>query len=146
MLIDINSFVNKKLEEHLNVINLLKKEIAKNKISLKNNKEDINLLRNKILILYHPELIEFNKKYYLNIKDINIERLDLSSRYIGNDGMKYLEKIKFKEIKELNLSNNNISDIKLLEKVKFEQLEKLYLCENVISNNINILENVNVKK
>ena len=46
------------------------------------------------------------------------------------------------KVKELNLSGNNISDIKVLEKVKFEKLEKLNLRWNKISNNINILENV----
>ena len=39
----------------------------------------------------------------------------------------------FKELKELYLFNNNISDIKVLEKVKFEKLEKLNLSENKIS-------------
>ena len=52
----------------------------------------------------------------------------------------------FKELKELKLSNNNISDIKVLERVKFEKLEKLDLGVNKISNNINILENVNFKE
>ena len=36
----------------------------------------------------------------------------------------------FKELKELNLSHINISDIKILEKVKFEKLEILDLSEN----------------
>ena len=91
-------------------------------------------------------LKEFNKKYNLDIKDINITKLDLSYKYIGNDGLKYLcEKLNFKELKELNLSNNNISDIKVLEKVKFEKLEILDLGTNRISN-IDILEKVNFKE
>ena len=47
----------------------------------------------------------------------------------------------FKELKELNLYNNDISDIKVLEKVKFEKLEILKLSWNYISN-YNILKNV----
>ena len=46
--------------------------------------------------------------------------------------MKDLIKIEFKELKELDLSNNNISDIKVLDKVKFEKLEILDLGENNI--------------
>ena len=38
----------------------------------------------------------------------------------------------FKQLKELDLSYNNISDIKVLEKVKFEKLEKLDLSGNEI--------------
>ena len=41
----------------------------------------------------------------------------------------------FKELKELDLSYNNISDISVLEKVKFEKLEKLYLGGNKIDRN-----------
>ena len=52
----------------------------------------------------------------------------------------------FKELKELYLSDNNISDIKVLKKVKFNKLEILNLEHNVISNNINILENINFKE
>ena len=49
----------------------------------------------------------------------------------------------FKELKELYLSNNNISDIKVFEKVKFEKLEILNLSSNFKISDINILENVN---
>ena len=52
----------------------------------------------------------------------------------------------FKELKELYLNSNNISDIKVLERVKFEKLEILNLGRNKISNNINQLENVNFKE
>ena len=91
-------------------------------------------------------LKEINKKYNLNIKDINITKLDLRSKKIGNDGLNNLfEKIHFKELKELMLSENNISDINFLEKVKFEKLEKLDLSNNKISN-IDILEKVNFKE
>ena len=130
LLLEIKSNVNKKLEENLNVINSLKKEIERNKIFMKNNKEDIILLKNEILILKYPEIKELNKKYNLNIKDINIEKLDLSLKGIENDDIKYLRI--FKELKELYLSYNNISDISVLEKVKFEQLEILDLRWNEI--------------
>ena len=56
-----------------------------------------------------------------------------------SNNINILENVNFKELKELDLSYNNISEIKVLEKVKFEKLEKLDLGSNKISNNINIL-------
>ena len=41
----------------------------------------------------------------------------------------------FKELKELYLYFNDISDISVLEKVKFEKLEKLILRSNHIDRN-----------
>ena len=38
----------------------------------------------------------------------------------------------FKELKELNLNKNKISDIKVLERIKFEKLEKIVLNDNKI--------------
>lgn len=52
--------------------------------------------------------------------------------------------IEFKELKELILNNNNISDLKPLVKAKFEKLEILDLSQNNISN-INIFDRVNFK-
>ena len=66
-------------------------------------------------------LKEFNTKYNLNIKDTNINELDLSCKYLGNEVLNDLCKIEFKELKELDLYWNNISDIKVLEKVKFDK-------------------------
>ena len=65
-----------------------------------------------------------------------MEVLDLSENNISD--INILEKVNFKELKELYLGHNNfISDIKILEKVKFEKLEVLSLSENEISD-INI--------
>ena len=46
-----------------------------------------------------------------------------------------LENAKFKELKELDLHCNKISDIKVLEKVKFDKLEILNLEDNEIDDN-----------
>ena len=44
-----------------------------------------------------------------------------------------LEKVNFRELKELNLSRNNISVINLLEKVNYKELKILDLSDNKIS-------------
>ena len=64
-------------------------------------------------------LKEFNSKYNLNIKDTKINKLDLRWKKLGNAGFEDLCKIEFKELKELILNNNNITDIRPIEKVKF---------------------------
>ena len=48
-------------------------------------KYGINELINK-----NKELFEFNKKYGLDIKDLNITKLDLYCEHIGNEGLKEL--------------------------------------------------------
>ena len=93
---------------------------------------------------YEKLLKEFNTKYNLNIKDTKIEKLDLRWKGLGNIGFEDLCKIEFKELKELILNNNNISEIKILSKAKFKKLEILDLSQNKISN-INIFENINFK-
>ena len=90
-------------------------------------------------------LKEFNKKYNTNIEDIDIKQLNLKSKYIRNEGLKIIFKIEFKELKELYLSGNEISDINILEKVNFKELKELNLSSNEISD-INILEKVNFKE
>ena len=98
-------------------------------------KDEIILNDNSInnIQLNNNKLEEFNKKYNLNIQQ-NTTKIDLSWKGIGNEGLKDLCQIEFKELKELFLYNNNISDIKVLENVKFEKLEILNLSGNNIKN------------
>ena len=104
-------------------------------IELNNN--DINI--NEIL------LKDLNNAYKLNITDTKINKLNLGYKNLGNKELNDLCKIEFKQLKELFLYINKITDIKVLENVKFENLEKLYLSNNRISD-INILEKVNFKE
>ena len=90
-------------------------------------------------------LKEMNQRFNLDIKDIEIKELNLMNSDLGNEILEYLKKVNFKELNELNLYENNISDIKVLVKVKFEKLEILNLGHNKISD-INILEKVNFKE
>ena len=64
------------------------------KIRLNIDKEDFEIYIN---------LHEFNSKYSTNIEDIDIKELNLSNRYIGNEGLKNLVKIKFKQLNKLDL-------------------------------------------
>ena len=53
----------------------------------------------------------FKKKYKLNIEDFNIEKLKLYYRDVRNEIFEDLSNIVFKELKELDLSVNKITDI-----------------------------------
>ena len=48
-----------------------------------------------------------------------------------------MENVNFKNLKELYLNNNNISDISIFKKVEFKKLELL----NISNNEIDIKEN-----
>ena len=91
-------------------------------------------------------LKEMNLKFKLNIKDIDINELNLGNKNLDNDIIELLGKIKFNKLKFSNLWKNYISDIKGIEKAKFEKLEILNLSENYISNIDNILEKDNFKE
>ena len=101
-------------------------------------KKDDDIIFNDILIN------EFNQKYKLNIKENDV-KLDLSRKNLGNDGLKNLGKINFKELKELDLYGNNISDIKILNNFKLNKLEILDLGNNKIKD-INNLDEINFEE
>ena len=88
-------------------------------------------------------------EFIKNIKDMFITKLNLNRKKIIDEKLKNIlenASIKqIKELKELDLSFNEISDIKVLQKVKVEKLEILDLSYNKISN-INILEKVDFKE
>ena len=67
----------------------------------------------------YETLREFNQEHNLNIEDIDINILDLSGKNLGNEIFEDLNRIKLKRLENLNLSNNNISDINNLEKEAF---------------------------
>jgi len=124
-------------------------EMIKNKRKLNiikyNKRITVKLNINKIDFEIYIPLKKYNDKYNTNIEDIDIKELNLIGRKIGNEGLKDFVTIKFKKLKELNLSLNNISDINILQKVNIKELKELYLSWNKISD-INILQKVNFKE
>ena len=130
--------------EFINICNIEKDSIGGLILNMKNNRI-IGMNKGRL------KVDEYNKVLFMEyiIKEFNYynPKLDLSNKEIGDKELeKKLENINKKELKELNLCVNNISDIKILEKVKFDKLEVLDLGYNKISNNIKILENVNFKE
>ena len=88
-------------------------------------------------------LKELNQKFNLDIKDTEVTRLNLSCKNIGKNSelMKYLKEIDFNYLSEIQLSFNEISDIKNL--CKFDKLKILRL-DNNDKGNIDILKKKNL--
>ena len=120
-----------KNKRKLNIIKHNKKLIAKLEIT----KEDFK---------QYEILKSFKEKYKINIEDIDIIELKLNNKNICDEGIKNLVSLSLKELNNLEIANNKISDIKLLKKASFKELIKLNLSSNKISD-IKILEKVNFK-
>ena len=134
------------------------------------NKSLLNRLnKSKNDFQIYQELKDFNSKYNTKLEDIDIKKIYLYEKQIGNEGLKNLceinfkglyelslgrnkisdlnslEKLFLKDLKKLNLEQNSISDISIFVKINFDKLEKLDLSVNQISD-INILEKVILKE
>ena len=94
----------------------------------KNLKERINMT-NKDYEVYR-NLVVFNKTYKTNIEDINIKELNLTRKRIKIDAISILNKIEFKDLKILNLSNNEVSNLSGLKSASFKNIEILNLEKN----------------
>ena len=120
------------------------KRKAKEKI-VKYNKKLLERLNMSLEDYKEYEILEeFNTKYKTNFKEFDIKTLILSYKNFQNEGIEFLSKLHFKELKILGLSWNNIINIDNLSNAKFEKLIKLNLQVNEISN-INVLEKFNFK-
>lgn len=87
--------------------------------------DKINYLENKILNFINAKL-----NIYLTGNEITI---NLNNKNIGNAELTLLSSVNFKNLEELNLSHNNISDIKSLKDFNFRKLKKLDLSFNKIN-------------
>ena len=112
-----------------------------NEASLKseNNEDDT-----QSELIYKQNKLQQKILFYFNNK-LNIEltgkeiKLDLNNKNIGNIELNLLSGVDFKNIEEINLSHNNISDIEPLK--NFKNLKKVDLSFNKI-NNINGLKSI----
>ena len=123
---------------------LIKNDISKIKAKIDdliNKNSEINLS----YILFDTNLLKainiFNEFYMDRLNDCKI--LNLSYNNIRD--IKALERAKFKNLETLVLSNNKIADISCLTKTDFPYLIKLWLNNNIISD-ISPLKNTNYNK
>lgn len=86
----------------------------------------------------------FNTKYNTDIQDRNISTLNIAKKYIGNEGLSIIEKIKFRRIDLLYLNSNLISKIDILENYNLSSLIAINLANNFIDN-ISVFSKLNLK-
>ena len=98
-----------------------------------NRKEFIKKLLNKIEKLEKKVIKFLNVKLNMNITRDEI-KIDLNNKNIGNIELKLLSCVEFKNVEEMNLSHNNISNIEYLKGFQAPKLKKLDLSFNKINN------------
>ena len=139
-----NLSFKKNISINLDNNGLLEKDINKIKsIIMRSNEASPNSENNedvtKSALIYKLNKLQQKIIFYFKNK-LNIEltgkeiKLDLNNKNIGNIELNLLSGVVFKNIEEINLSHNNISDIEPLK--NFKNLKKIDLSFNKI-NNIN---------
>jgi Leucine-rich repeat (LRR) protein len=74
----------------------------------------------------------------------NEKKLSLRNRNLGDKGLKLISKIIFKNLKEIDVSENNIKNIEPLNEMNLPHLEYLNMSDNQIAN-INPIAELNAK-
>ena len=132
------------------ILNRIFKQLEKRlklKIAKYNRKLQDSLNIKKDDFIYFKLIRDFNEKYKTKIKDTDIIKLNLDFYDIKNSGLSHLCKIKFNNLKELIISNNNIGKIEKIipSYFNFDNLEKLSFEQNHIKD-LSILTKANFKK
>ena len=134
---------------HVQNVNVLARDLDsqyeykdKNK-EIENLQKEINSLKSLDQVR-DKYISDFNKKYLTNITKDDT-KLNLSNKNLKNEGLKMLTRIDFPNLKELILSNNDISSFKCLHVCNLKNLEILKLDNNRI-NSIEVLPHLNCLK
>ena len=134
---------------HVQNINVLARDLD-SQYEYKDKSKEIENLEKEIDSLKSLEQVrdkyisDFNKKYSINITKDDT-KLDLKNKNLKNDGLKMLTRINFPNLKELILSNNDISSFKCLYHSNLKNLEVLKLDNNRV-NSIEVLPHLNCLK
>ena len=139
----LNKIRNKNI---LNIIldNLKKKK--KMKLFLYNKK-----MQDKLDITF-KDFLEFKfikilkEKYHLSLNDdVDTKILNISEHPKSCEIFKYSNFVKFRDLRELDLSNNLLPNLSSLKIINTENLEVLLLDNNILKNNIDLFEQLNLK-
>ena len=104
--------------------------------------EEEILILNKINLLQKKILNFMNLTLNMNLTG-NETKLDLSYKNIDDNTLNLLTGIKLKNIEELDLSHNNISNVKIIKKFNLKKIKKLDLSFNKINKIENPVKNIN---
>ena len=104
--------------------------------------EEENLILNKINLLQKKILNFMNITLNINLSG-NETKLDLSYKNIDDKTLNLFTGLKLENIEELNLSHNNISNVKILKNLNLKKLKKLELSFNKINKIKDPVKNIN---
>ena len=149
-IIKFNEVIIKTIEYHQNnYVHLKNLKNICNSFERENLRDSTDL---KFVFTYFNNEIEISNKAidkFLDTKNVKIEReeenLFLSNKQINDENIKCLSIIKFNQLKDIDLSYNDITNIEPLSKANLPFLEKLNLSFNKI-NNIKPLSEINLRK
>lgn len=125
-----------------NVIELGKLIDEENKRDSNNNESFFLDLNESIKIWKEIEEKLKNKEIFLKRDELF---LHLEGRNLENEDLQLISKIRFNQLKDINLSKNNIKDIEFLNRMQLPFLEYINLSENEIEN-IEPIANLNSRK
>ena len=137
-----NNQINQGLLEIDNILNSKNQKISEIVVKLdeNNKKYKISLSYYKVVFDY---FIDANNALDI-LREINLENIyDLNLSNIDLKNIDFLSNKSLKNLKKLNLDNNNIEDISIfkVENISFNNLEKLNIENNHIIKGIEVLEN-----
>jgi hypothetical protein len=125
----------KEIKQNNNEIKNNEKQNIINKNDNENNMKSDSIIENN----EDNKLKKFNQIFGKNIENAEtIESLDINYLDNGNEKIKYLDLVEFKQLKNLEINYSGIKDIYILQKIKFNELQQLNLGYNNIFD-INIL-------
>ena len=137
---DIIIIINKLINENKKNVDLIRKDIKnldakidKNFKELKdNNKRYYNLLiEKKSEVNRNNDNLKFNEIFGTAISNKSIKRLNLKENInVKPSSIKFLNLIESHELIELDLNNNNLTDLSNIKDVNLIQLKKLVLYRN----------------
>jgi Leucine-rich repeat (LRR) protein len=128
------------------------KKREKKRRNIENNQESKNVNVDEIIEKFitnneknkeeKEALVKLNDEYSINLEEfyekeefcLKLRGAKNEAKYpkLGDDGFKYISQIRFKDLIEINLSNNNISDISYLNNMLLPHLEILNFSDNQI--------------
>ena len=138
----INSIID--LEKNIKkAINFKEINISKQKFNDLSIFKELELENLKILILNENDLTNIDPLLDCNFKEL--KEIHLEGNKLNYQSMKNFEKMRFENIKFINLYINEIESPKIFEKImNFNSLKKFYVCQNKFSKE-EIIKNGNTK-
>ena len=124
------NLANQILEENSIFPNYIDKIIEESIKDNKDNEEQALKNLNEKYSIYLENYYQ-NDEFCLKLRGAKDE---VKYPKLGNEGFKYISQIRFKDLIEINLSNNNISDITYLNNMLLPHLEILNFSDNQIVN------------